>query len=447
MKIVHSRTKKTIYNALTSISGYVITVILGFVGRMIFLKYLAVELLGINGLFTSILQIFSLAELGFATAVTYALYKPLSQNDEMKIAVLMRYYAKIYMIIGLIVLSSGLLLLPFLEYLINGFDEVNITLNELRLYYVIFLASTGSTYFIAYKRTLIISDQKKYIANFVNIYVSIINRIIQILIVVFTKNFALYLTIQVISVYAENIIISFIVSSKYKYLKNYKNEKISEDEKKALFMNIKALFIAKVSSVFTSGIMSIIISKMIGLKEVGLYSNYLLLTSSITTVLLLIFESATASVGNYVVTENKNDQRVLFKNILFFNSFFAVIFYVGLTVLFNEFIEIWLGKDMLLDNWVPVFMSLNMFIWIMRNTSWIFYNAYGLYKYFYYRSFFEVAIFIGLVFPGAIFFGISGIIIAQIISVLLTQLPFEIFVVSKYAIMQKPRYYLYFLQG
>lgn len=440
-----SRTSKTVFNAVTSIGGYAITIILGFVGRSIFLRYLAVELLGVNGLFASILQIFSLAELGFATAVAYALYKPLSESDERKIAILMRYYAKIYAIIGSIVLVLGLILLPFLQNLINEFEEINISINELRLYYVIFLASTVSTYFIAYKRTLIISDQKKYIANFVNIGISILSRTLQILIIVLLKSFTIYLTVQVVATYIENIIISVIVNARYKYLKQYKNEKLSADEKKSLYSNIGALFVAKASSVFTTGIISIIISKMIGLGEVGLYSNYVLLTASITAVLALIFESATASVGNFAVTENKDSQKKLFKNILYFNSFFAALFFAGMTVLLNDFIGIWLGEEMIFDKWLPIVMSVNMFIWIMRNTSWIFYNAYGLYKHFFYRSFFEIAVFLGLAFPGAIFFGVTGVVAAQIIAVVATQIPFEVFVVSKYVLFEKTKFYYLFL--
>ncbi|MCL2184481.1 MAG: hypothetical protein FWB86_01315 [Treponema sp.] len=436
----NSRTTKTIFNTLTGTTGHAVSLLLGFVGRMVFLQYLAVELLGINSLFTSIIAVFSLAELGFSTAISYALYRPLSENNERKISALMQYYKKIYSIIGFVVLFLGIIILPFLQYFINNFEQINISLNDLRIYFIIFLISTVSTYFFAYKRTLIISDQKRFIVNIINIIISIINKITQILIIIFLQNFFLFLAINVIFIYLENIAINIIVDKRYKYLKIYKKEKLNSDEKKTLYVNILALFFTKTSSVFTTGIISIIISKFIGLKEVGLYSNYFLLTSAITTLIVKFNESATASVGNFAVTENIESQKELFKKILYFNSFFAIVFFVGLSILFNDFIEIWLGKEMILDRWLPLFMAINIFIWIIRNTLGIFFNAYGLYKYYYYRCFFEIIIFLGLALPGAIIFGISGVIGSQIIAIIIIQLPFEIFIISKYALQEKIKF-------
>jgi len=445
LAINNSRTTKTIINAITSTGGHGISILLGFIGRMVFLQYLAVELLGVNGLFTSILAILSLAELGFSTAISYALYKPLAENDEKKISVLMRYYSKIYALIGVIVLLIGLIILPFLQHLINNFEQINITLNDLRIYFIIFLISTVSTYFFAYKRTLIISDQKRYIVNIITIIVSILSKLFQILIIIFLQNFLFYLAINVFFVYLENITISIIVDKRYKYLKLFKNDKLAADEKKELYSNIFALFFSRASGVFTTGIISLIISRLIGLREVGLYSNYLLLTAAISTLLLKFSESAIASVGNYAVTETKEAQKLLFRKILYFNALYAAIFFAGLGILFNNFIELWIGKDMILNHSLPIAMSFNMFIWIMRQPSGIFFNAYGLYKHHFYRCFLEIFLFIGLAIPGAIIFGITGIIVSQIISIIITQLPFEIYIVSKYALQEKSSFYLKYL--
>ena len=438
-----SRTSKSIFNIITSVGGHALVTILGFVSRTIFIRYLAIELLGVNGLFSSILQIFSLADLGFATAITYALYKPLSENDEQKISVLMRYYAKFYTFVGCFILLIGLALLPFLQYLINGFEDINITLNELRLYFFIFLISTVSTYFIAYKRTLLISDQKKYLINLVNICVSIVSRLALIFIIIAFSNFTLYLIFQVLFVYIENIIINIIVDKKYNYLKLFKNEKLSNEEKKALFINIGALFVTKFSSVFTTGIIAVIISRIIGLREVGLYSNYRLVIVLFTTILGLIFDSVTASVGNFVSTECKEAQKLLFKKILYINSFFAILFLSGFVFLFNDFIIIWLGPNLVYDNLLPVVLSIHLFFYLLRYTPWLFINACGLYKHYFYKSFFEIIMFLCLAIPGAIYFGISGIIAAQLISFLIAQIPFEILVVSKYVLAKKTTFYYF----
>lgn len=437
-----SRIKNTLMSTVTGMVAYLIVVLLGFVGRSIFIQYLSVDLLGVNGLFSSILQIFSLAELGFATAVGVALYKPLSKGDEKSIAVLMRFYAKVYTCIGFIVLALGAIALPFLQYLIKDFDKVKdiIPLDQLRIYFVLFLLSSSASYFFAYKKTLLISDQKKYIVNINMSLISIISRIAQILVVIYLKNFTVYLIVNLASVYLENIIASIIVDKQYPYLKKYKSDRLEPSVKKKLYGDISALSISKLGSVFTSGIVSIIISIAIGIKESGLYSNYLLVTTSIMAVTNVIFEAVTASVGNFVATEEGDKHKVLFKRIYYFSAIWSTLILVGLVVLFDDFIRVWLNEDMVLGKGVSIIMAVHLYIWSMRQISWVLYNAYGLYKHFFYRVFGEIVIFCVLGFLGAYTFGIAGILGAQIIAVLLTQFWVEIYVVSKYALNSKTLY-------
>jgi len=413
--------------------------LLGFVVRMFFVRHLAVELLGINGVFTSIFAIFSLAELGFATAVSYALYKPLAENNQNKVAVLMRYLKKAYIFIGCVILIVGLVLLPFLQFIVNGYQEIGVGLGELRVYYLIFLFTTVFPYFISYKRTLIIADQKKYIADSVVMLVTIVARISQIVVIIVLKNFVIYLSIGLALVLVEQIIINFIVGRKYPYIKSHMDEKLSKKEKKNLFSNIGALSVARAGSVFTSGIIPIIILAFIGLREVGLYSNYLLVTGSATVILALIITSATASVGNFAATRSKPEQKKLFDKILYFIAFFGALSLAGLLLLLNDFIVIWLRReDMVLGGLVALFMSVDVFLWIMRSASSIIYQVHGLYKHFFYRTSLEIAIFIGLAIPGAIFFGITGIMVAKIIAQLIAQIPFEVYVISKYGLDDNP---------
>lgn len=437
-----ARTKKIILNATISLSGHLLVTLLGFVVRLIFVRFLAVELLGVNGVFASIITIFSLAELGFTVAVSYALYKPLANKEEKKVAALMRYYKKIYITVGCFILVAGLATLPFLQYIISSYKDLDIGLNSLRVFYIIFLAITIVPYFISYKRTLIVADQKKFVPDLVVMIVSIIKLITQIVIIITLKDFIGYLLVALAASIIEQTIINIIVTKKYPYMRTYAKEKLTKSDKKSLFTNIGALSIARASSAFTAGIVSIIILSFVGLREVGLYSNYLLVVTSLTVILTLLFSSATASVGNFAATETKPAQKELFKKILYINAFLGILILVGLLYLLNDFIIVWLGADMVLGNLTAIVISIDIFIGIMRYSSWILYEANGLYKHFFYRSFFEIAVFIGLAIPGAIYWGVAGVVAAKTIAAVVTQIPFEVYVVSKYALGVKANFYL-----
>lgn len=442
-----ARAKKTLLNAIFGIGGHLITVILGFIVRLIFVKFLAVELLGVNGVFASIITIFSLAELGFAVAVSYALYKPLANKDEKKIAALMQYYKKIYITIGCVVLITGLTILPFLQYIISSYKELGISITDLRIFYSLFLAVTIVPYFISYKRTLIVADQKKYIPDFVVMLVSVTKLIIQAVVILVFRNsrpsevFTIYLLVAFVACIIDQSIINIIVTKKYPFVRKYANEKLTKADKRNLYANIGALSIARASSAFTTGIVSIIILGFVGLQEVGMYSNYLLVTTSLVAILTLLFNSATASVGNFAATETKLAQKELFKKILYLNAFVGILFLAGFLFLLNDFVVIWLGADMVLDNLVPIMISLDTFNGIMRYSSWIIYEAGGLYKHFFYRSFFEIAVFIGAAIPGSIYLGVAGVVAAKLIAVVLTQVPIEVYVVSKYGLGTKASFY------
>jgi O-antigen/teichoic acid export membrane protein len=440
-KASSSRTKKALLNATTGIAGHLIILVLTFVGRIIFIHYLGVELLGVNGLFTGILQFLSLAELGLATAITFALYKPLTEKNERKIAAIMRHLARIYMFIGFVVLVIGLALLPALPFLINGFEELGISHGQLVTYFLIFLATNLVQYFVSYKRIIIIADQKKYVVNIITTCFTIASRTIQILTLVIWQNFIIYLLVTVIAEWLVNVVIYIIANKRYPYLKQFKDEKLTGDEKKLLYSNTGALAIARVSSVFTTGITPIIISFFIGITAVGLLSNYLLVTTAFIMISSLIFEALNAGVGNFVATESKEKQIEMFKKILYINAFFTILIFTGLLLLFNDFVEIWLGGDMVLNIVVPIMMAFHLYAHLFRNTAWVLNNAYGLYRHCFYRAFIEVAVFLAFAIPGAIYFGIAGVMFARLIAILIAQIPFEIYVVCKKALHKKVWFY------
>lgn len=159
----NSRTANTAKNASFGLVSQILNIILSFISRTVFIYVLGVEYLGINGLFTNILMLLSFAELGIGNAIIYGMYKPLAMDDKEKLKSLMALYAKAYKAIGLFVFTAGLLVVPFMEYIIK--DTPNISEN-ITLIYVLFLLNTSISYFFVYKKSIITADQKNYVVLF-----------------------------------------------------------------------------------------------------------------------------------------------------------------------------------------------------------------------------------------------------------------------------------------
>lgn len=202
--------KNTSYAMLTQI----LSLIFKFIIQTIFIKTLGAEYLGVNGLFTNVLQMLSLAELGIGSAITYNLYKPLANNNEKEIKAYMNFYKKAYNFIGLFILIIGLCITPFLKFFIKNQSQVD----NLNLIYLLFLLNTVLSYFFAYKRSIIIADQKSFLDSQNLLIKTIIQTILQVLILIFTKNYILFLVIQIACTFFSNIFISRKANKLYPYL-------------------------------------------------------------------------------------------------------------------------------------------------------------------------------------------------------------------------------------
>lgn len=435
--MTNSRTKNSMINSSVSLITQILTVVINFIVKTVFIKVLGSEYLGINGLFSNIITMLSLADLGIGIAIPYSLYKPLAKKDTKKIKALMNYYSKVYNIIGIFVLAIGLSLTPFLSYMIKDMPNID----TIYLIYILFVAHSASSYFFIYKKFLIDSDQKGYITSRIIFVFSTILSIIQIIILILFKNYILFLLSSLIMVILQNIYISKKASKLYPYIKEKNNEKLDKKEVEEIKKNVKALFIYKVGSVIVNGTDNIIISKFIGIVTVGIYSNYLLISNSITNILNQIFNAITSSIGNLVVTENKDRSEVIYKNLTFINFVLYLVVSICIMILVNPFIKIWIGKDYLLETSVIFFFAFKIYISGMQSVTTSFRNAYGLF----YKARFRpilmvilnIAISIILVKP----LGVSGVIIGTIVSTLLTTAWLDPYVLYKYGFCKNPTKY------
>ena len=437
-----SRTRNSVINSLTSVTTQILTVVMNFVVKIVFTRTISMEYLGVNGLFANIITMLSLADLGIGTAIPYSLYKPLAEGDHHKVKVLMKFYSKVYNVIGVVVLLIGLGLIPFLPYLIKGGEGVP----DLNLIYALFVIHSASSYFFVYKRFLIDSDQKGYITARITFIFSFVLSLVQIGILYLWHNFILYLVSSIVFVVLQNIYISHKATKLYPYIKEKTDEKLEKEDVKEITKNVGSLFIYKVGSVVTNGTDNMIISKFLGLIPVGIYSNYVLVTKSLNNVVSQLFTAITSSIGNLVVTTNKKHSRNVFERLLFLNFWFYAFFSIALMILINPFIDLFFGSKFVLSETIVIVLVVDFYLNGMQSVSTSFLNAYGLFYEGRFRPIFmiivNIIVSLLLVHP----FGIAGVLLGTIISRITTICWMDPRIVYKYGFKDEKAVWKYYIQ-
>lgn len=407
------RTSNSIKNSITATLSSVVTMICGFVAQAIFIRILGAEYLGLNGLFTNILTILSFFELGIGNAIAFHLYKPIADNDTDKVKSLMQFYKRAYNIISVLVFSFGLILIPFLDLIVG---ETTIDVN-IYVIYLMFLISTASSYTLTYRRNLIVANQKNYINNIIHIIYIIALNFFQLLLLYLTKNYYLYLGIKIICQFLESLVCYMIATKMYPILKSKDIKRLNKETKKDIFTKVKGLIFHKASYSIVCGTDNIIISSFFGIVTVGLYTNYNMIIGSVNNLFTQIISSTTASVGNLLVSKKSDNAKFsVFKKMRFINFWLTTFSAIGILVIMDSFIKIWVGAQYVLPTTVLVVLVINYYQKVMRNTYATFKDAAGIWVEDKYVPLIESILNIILSIILLKIFGLSGVFLGTILS-------------------------------
>lgn len=417
MKI--ERTNKTITGSFWGIMEKITRLVFPYILRIIVLRKLGADYLGLNGLFNSILHVLCLSELGFGIAVVYYLYKPIAEDDQQAICAIMTYLKKVYRNIGITVLLAGIAIMPFLPHLING--EVPADIN-VYLLYLIYLVHTALSYmFVAYKSSLLSAMQSNDLVSRCGFIAMLVLYIGQVILLLTTSNFYLYALMLPITTLLRNILVSNIVDEKYPHL--IQEEPISDEMKGEIKSKIVPLMGVKVSSMLNTSIDTIVITAFISLQMNAIYNNYYYVLSGVLGLLTVIYDSMLAGVGNSMVVETK--ERVLhnFRKFSFINSWLITVCAAALLCLYQPFIELSFGKDNLLPISLVAVFVLYFYCVVMQKIVILYKDAAGLWREdmirLYAANIINVVLSIVLVKP----FGLYGVIGASVFSYLVS-IPF-----------------------
>ena len=402
-------------NIKYSAVNYIAVNLLKFLVRMVFVKTLPIEYLGVNGLFTNVLAMLSLAELGIGPAIVYSLYKPLAYGDKETVKSIMRLFKKVYIAVGGIILVLGLLLFPFLDSFIKDGQGVP----QVHYFYLVFLLNTVVSYLWTYKRSLLIADQKQYVVNIYQAAVQVLVAVLQIIFLLIFADYWCFIILMLLGTVLENFSIAHKADKEYPYL-NEKAEVLDLDIKQQIVKNTKAMICHKIGGMVVFSSSNLVLSKFAGLAAVGLYSNYYMVIAALNAFAAKFFESITASIGNLMVLEESGKKIKAFKITEFITALQASICFCGLYVLFNPFVELWVGKEYLFSEVVVTAMAFSFYLTYMRKAVLMFRDACGLYWNDRYKPLAESVINLAASIYLTVHYGVIGVVVGGVISTLLT---------------------------
>ena len=408
-----SRAENSLRNVFAAWGGQALLAVFQFIVRAVFVATLAKEYVGLETLFSSILTILTLADLGVGSAIVYALYEPIAKNDKAAIKSLMRLFKRAYIVIGCVIIVIGLILAPYIRVLV-GPDAPNI--DNLELYFFCFVLNTGISYFFSYKGSLIMANQKSYVVFLIQYSISALASIAQIGVLLLTHNYLLFLTCMILSTLIQNIFIARKANKMYPFILEKDIEPIEKETLTGIKKNVLGLIMHKVAGVASTPVSNVVITGFVGLGATSLYGNYLLIVNAVSRIMERLFDSITASVGNLKSSESEERSYEIFKATFFINAFMYAAICGGMLCAFNPFIEVWLGEEWCFPIGIVVMIVLLFYVKGMRNTSLTFTSAYGLYWYTKWKAVLEAVLLpvmaLILVRP----LGIVGVLLAGVLS-------------------------------
>lgn len=371
------RTSNVIKNSVASLIFKVVSMLIQFAIRTVFIYCLGKEYTGISGLFTDILTVLSVMELGLDTSMVYSMYKPIAQKDTRKVAILMGVYRKMFTVIGILLMVSGVLCVPFLEYIVKGVPNIK---EDIRLIFLAYVATSAVSYFLIYKTLIFRADQKSRVISNISMMVQIVECVAEIILIIIFKEFVAYLLVHFVATFLRNYILAKKAEKEYPEWFRKTDEKLDKAELRTLWRDMACIGVYNISGVVINSTDSIFISAFIGTVEVAIIGNFTMIIKSVRTTVEQIVGSAKASIGNLAATSTKEKQEAVFQQMNFLAFWVAAFCCTCLFVLLNPFIgDIWFDSTYETSMPIIAVLVINFFIAVMVYPVESFRTANGLF--------------------------------------------------------------------
>lgn len=418
-----SNTAKTLRNSIFAVVAQIISFLLVFVNRKVFVLFLDIEYLGYQSLFSNVFTLLSVAELGIGTAISYHLYKEIVNNNEEEIGRLMYVYKILYRIVAFVVLGIGAGCFFLTPYIIK---ETTLSTGHLATIYFLQLGSTFLGYFLSYKQVLLTAAQQEYKITTVTLFVSVGIQLLQLLFLFLFRstfqdnivNYLIYLGLNLSTGLIGNIILSIMVDKQYPYLRlKYKITKEYLKERN-FFQNFRNVVVQKISYAIYGGTDNIVISSFLGVTYVAIYGNYVAVKTGVMNLLFYkLLNPVQATIGNIVYSDrSKEDLWQQFKTFDMFSFFFATFISLGFLTLYQPFIQLWMGKEYLLPMSFVILFCISIYFGAVWEILYKYRSVFGDFKKDMWYLVAAAVLNIGISILAVYFMGITGIQLATIIA-------------------------------
>ena len=438
-----TRTGNSIKNSGATIFGRLATLIMEFVLRTVLIKTLGIEYGGISSLFTDILQVLSLMQLGLGSAIIFALYEPLAERNYPKINALMRFYKTAYNIIAAGVFILGLCCVPFLGSIVKDVPDIK---EDIRLIFMLYVAASSCSYLVVYKETLIRASQQSRVAVRIEMAVQIIFMGLESLSLFIFHEYMIYLVLRIVTYLVRNLLISLEVKKRFPEVNFRGEERLSKADKNKLMKDVGAMALYKISGVVLNGTDSIIISTFLGTSLVGVMGHFRMISNCVTNLSNKVWVAVLPSVGNMAAVDDDDKQYRVFSKVNLGSFIFSAFCSIAMFNLCNPLVTVWLGADYTVSTITAFAIAFNMYLFLTILPFQTFRDANGLFVQGKYRPVIMSIINIGLSLALVRPCGMFGVLVATPISRLVTQTWFDPYVVYKYVFKKSPKpYYKEFL--
>lgn len=396
-------------------------IVVPFLMRTIMIYFMGVQYLGLNSLFTSVLQVLNLAELGIGSAMVYSMYKPVAEHDNNTICALMGLYRKYYRIIGMVVLAAGCVIIPFVPHLIKS--DVPEGINIYVLYVMNLLATVFTYWLYAYKNSILQAYQRNDIVSKVTIITDTIKYILQIFTIVFLKNYYMYVLVLILLQIASNIITAAVVTRMYP---EYRCKgSLPKEEVAQINSRIRDLFTSKIGAVIVNSADTVVISAFLGLTVLAIYQNYFFIISSVIAFIAVVFNSCTAGIGNSIIVETKEKNYNDFKKFTFLIAWIAGFCTVCIVCLMQPFMNIWMNgnEKLMLGMSEVVCFCIYFFVYEIQQLLLTYKDAAGMWHEDKYRPLVTALTNLALNIIMVQFFGLYGVLLSTVISIIFIGMP------------------------
>lgn len=432
-----SRTGKTAINTVTGLICTIISSILSFVLQAVFIRLLGLEYAGINSLFTDILSVLNLADLGFSNAILFRLYKSISDRDDRGTEMYLTLYRKICYIVAALVGVAGLCCIPFLRNLVN---EAPTFSEPLWTLYVIILATSVANHLVNYKSILLIAKQDRFISTIIQYGCIFLRNGLQIVSIAAFHSIYLYLAISLLTTLIQGFATGLVSKKKY-HLSWQSKQKVPREDARSIKKDVGALSVYKLCRTLDATVDTFLISKFVDVATTAIYGSITMLLNALNELLGVFNDGMIASVGDLNASGNK--ERL---SEVFYQSFhFSFLIYGAFTAAFVPFISTftkwWIGYT--LDEFSICLMLLNFLMYGFGMNVATFRNSMGIFQKGWIRP--AITALLNLTFSLLLIrkIGLTGTLLGTLIARTLTLVWYDPWLVIRHGMRKSPtKYYL-----